>query len=464
MPLTSLTKLQGTSFGNVTATSITSNTVTVSNTTTSQVYAVSLTAGETLAALDAVYLEPTLTQGTAGRVYKMDADVLIKSTQAMFVGFALAAASAAANVNIQISGVVSGFTGLTTGAMYYASSTAGAITATKPLHPLPVGIAISTTQLLINTRKREQEESENVSAIYGYALGGYSGAYVATADRITFSTSATAASTVSNLSQARAYPAGMSDCAVYGYTLGGVDGTIRSTADRTTFSTGATAASTVSNVSQARYVLSGFSDGAVYGYAMGGYTGAAVATADRITFSTSVTAASTISNLSAARWGPITISDGAIYGYALGGYNGSSMLATGDRTAFSTGATAASTISNLSTVRYYGVGVSDNAVYGYSMGGDSTAGPVLVTTADRVTFSTSSTAASTVSNLSQARSLQSGVSDGVVYGYVLGGYTSGGYVATADRITFSTSATAASTTSNLSQVRQGPVGFSDGAV
>ena len=115
MPLTSLTKLQGTSFGNVTATSITSNTVTVSNTTTSQVYAVSLTAGETLAALDAVYLEPTLTQGTAGRVYKMDADVLIKSTQAMFVGFALAAASAAANVNIQISGVVSGFTGLTTG-------------------------------------------------------------------------------------------------------------------------------------------------------------------------------------------------------------------------------------------------------------------------------------------------------------------------------------------------------------
>ena len=50
-----------------------------------------------------------------------------------------------------------------------------------------------------------------------------------------------------------------------------------------------------------------------------------------------------------------------------------------------------------------------------------------------------------------------------VYGYALGGYT-GGYVATADRITFSTSATAASTTSNLSQVRQGPVGFSDGAV
>ena len=221
-------------------------------------------------------------------------------------------------------------------------------------------------QLFFNSRRVKiiNPYAPGSSAVYGYALGGYSGAYVATADRITFSTSATAASTVSNLSQARAYPAGMSDCAVYGYTLGGVDGTIRSTADRTTFSTGATAASTVSNVSQARYVLSGFSDGAVYGYAMGGYTGAAVATADRITFSTSVTAASTISNLSAARWGPITISDGAIYGYALGGYNGSSMLATGDRTAFSTGATAASTISNLSTVRYYGVGAHSVVAYG----------------------------------------------------------------------------------------------------
>ena len=108
MPLTSLTKLQGALFGNVTATSLTSNAVTASNTVTSQIYAVSLTAGETLAALDVVYLEPTLTQGTAGRVYKMDADVLVKSTQAFFVGFALAAASAAANVAVQTAGVVSG--------------------------------------------------------------------------------------------------------------------------------------------------------------------------------------------------------------------------------------------------------------------------------------------------------------------------------------------------------------------
>ena len=463
MPLTSLTKLQGTSFGNVTATSITSNTVTVSNTTTSQVYAVSLTAGETLAALDAVYLEPTLTQGTAGRVYKMDADVLIKSTQAMFVGFALAAASAAANVNIQISGVVSGFTGLTTGAMYYASSTAGAITATKPLHPLPVGIAISTTQLLINTRKREQEESENVSAIYGYSLGGNSGTIVATADRITFSTGATAASTASNLSGIRYGGASVSDTTIYGYTLGGWSGATVTTADRIAFATSVTAASAVSNLSGTRYASSGVSDGAIYGYAMGGdSTGSAagVATTDRITFSTSITATNTASNLSQVRWYAIPVSDASVYGYALGGNTGAA-VATGDRITFSTGATAASTVSNLSQARHQGGGLSDGVTYGYALGGYTGAG---VATADRITFSTSVTAASTASNLSQARyAVTAGASDGATYGYSLGGYTTA-YVATADRTTFSTSVTAAYTAANLSQARAYLAGISDGAV
>ena len=227
-------------------------------------FATTLVAGETLAARDAVYVEPTLTPGTAGRVYKMDADVLVKSTQAFFAGFALASASAAGNVTVQQSGVVSGLTGLTTGAVYYASGTAGAITATKPLHPVPVGIAISATQLLINTGiKRETEQSENVSAVYGYVLGGYNGPLVATTDRITFSTSVTAASTVSNISLARQSGAGVSDTSIYGYEMGGNSGAVVTTTDRITFSTSVTAASTVSNLSQARAVMPGLSDGAV---------------------------------------------------------------------------------------------------------------------------------------------------------------------------------------------------------
>jgi hypothetical protein len=95
------------------------------------------------------------------------------------------------------------------------------------------------------------------------------------------------------------------------------------------------------------------------------------------------------------------------------------------------------------------------------MGGNSGA---YVTTTDRITFTTSATAASTVSNLSQARYGPVGVSDGSVYGYAMGGYTVSAYVITADRITFSTSVTAASTVSNLSQARYAAAGVSDGAV
>ena len=289
------------------------NTTLSSNTFTTPAFVVSLVAGETVAARDAVYVEPTLTPGTAGRVYKMDGDVLVKSTQAFFVGFVTTGVSAAANVAVQISGVVSGFSGLTTGAVYYASSTVGAITATKPVHPVPLGMAISATQLLVNTGiKRETDQTENVGAIYGYAMGGYSGAAVATTDRITFSTSATAASTVSNLSGIRCYAAGVSDGSFYGYAMGGYSGAAVATTDRITFSTSATAASTVSNLSQARYGAAGVSDGSVYGYAMGGNTGAAVATTDRITFSTSATAASTVSNLSGIRGYGAGVSDGAV--------------------------------------------------------------------------------------------------------------------------------------------------------
>jgi hypothetical protein len=45
-------------------------------------------------------------------------------------------------------------------------------------------------------------------------MGGYTTTYVATTDRITFSTSVTSASTVSNLSGIRGFNAGVSDGAV----------------------------------------------------------------------------------------------------------------------------------------------------------------------------------------------------------------------------------------------------------
>jgi hypothetical protein len=253
---------------------------------------------------------------------------------------------------------------------------------------------------------------------------------------------------------------------IYGYAMGGGD-PMTTTTDRVTFSTSVTAASTISNLSQARGYLATISDCVNYGYGMGGFTNISVATTDRITFNTSVTAARTASNLTVTKHGPLGISDKVTYGYAVGGYNssGAGYIATTDRITFSTGSVAASTVSNASVARYYGAGVSDAFTYGYAMGGAS---PTALLSTDRITFSTSVTAASTVSNLSQARHLCTGLSDGAIYGYTSGGLTSGNNLppqsAVTDRIAFSTSVTAASTVSNITTLGAGMSGMSDGSL
>ena len=472
-----LTKVEGPSVNTITTTALTATDLSVNtastSTLTSQAFLSTFVAGETVAVNDAVYVEPTLTQGTAGRVYKMDADVLVKSTQALFAGFVTAAASAGANVTVQTAGVVAGFSGLTTGAMYYASATAGAITATKPLHPLPVGFAISTTQIFINTRKHEQEESENVSAVYGYQLGGYTVAYLATADRITFSTGAYAASTISNLSEARFTGSGSSDASVYGYTNGGYNGSaVVTTCDRTTFATSVTSAYSAGALAAARYDHFSVSDGSVYGYVLGGYNSGftLLSSAERRAFSTGVTAAIS-ATLSAVRTSRMSqsLSDGSIYGYTMGGSSTGGVaggVTTTDRLTFSTSAIAASTASNVSVARSDIGTVSDGAVYGYTCGGYNTS-VAPVTTGDRTTFSTSATAALTSANLSVARAGLNGVSDGATYGYLSGGNTTNAsdYVTTSDRLTFSTSVVAAATASNLPAARSFTASaFSDGAV
>jgi hypothetical protein len=302
-------------------------------------------------------------------------------------------------------------------------------------------------------------------AEYGYFAGGFTtgSVIVATADRITFSTSTTAAQTSANLSQARWGVGTVSDKTTYGYFAGGTTSAGVATADRLTFSTSTTAAQTSANLSQARWGVAGLSDGTTYGYFAGGFTGASVtvATGDRITFSTSTTAAQTSANLSQARYYLSGLSDGTTYGYFAGGLTGASVtVATGDRITFSTSTTAAQTSANLSQARYVLSSVSDGSTYGYFAGGFTGAA---VATAELITFSTSTTAAQTSANLSTVRYGMGGSSDGQTYGYFAGG-DSGTTVATADRITFSTSTTAAQTSANLSQARLGVMGLSDYAI
>lgn len=69
-------------------------------------------------------------------------------------------------VSVRFSGVVPGFTGLTAGAQYYLSDTSGAISTSAGTVPLPVGVAISTTELFImpHTKIMSGQGSRTVAA------------------------------------------------------------------------------------------------------------------------------------------------------------------------------------------------------------------------------------------------------------------------------------------------------------
>jgi hypothetical protein len=86
------------------------------------------------------------TNGTADEVQKADANA---DSSSHVVGLAVAAASGGAAVNVQSSGLMAGFTSLTSGAVQYLSETAGAITETIPTtsgaNIVRVGYAKNTT-------------------------------------------------------------------------------------------------------------------------------------------------------------------------------------------------------------------------------------------------------------------------------------------------------------------------------
>jgi hypothetical protein len=110
----------------------------------------------------------------------------------------------------------------------------------------------------------------------------------------------------------------------------------------------------------------------------------------------------------------------ATYGYFAGGNSGA-VVTTADRITFSTGATSANTASNLSTARRFVSGLSDKVTYGYFLGGSTATSAGQVVTTDRIVFSTSITSANTVSNLALARYSCASVSSGSTYGYTGGG-------------------------------------------
>jgi hypothetical protein len=111
---------------------------------------VEATAGEAISANEVVYLSDG-SVGTAGRWYKTDADAVATSTGAQMIAVAPAAIASGAAGSVRLQGRVTDLSGLTAGTVYYISGTAGALTATAPSNARVVGVADSTTSLIIGS-------------------------------------------------------------------------------------------------------------------------------------------------------------------------------------------------------------------------------------------------------------------------------------------------------------------------
>jgi hypothetical protein len=106
-------------------------------------------AGEALTAGQAVYLSAGDGGKTAGQWYKADASNSYSSSTAVAVGIAPSAITSGASGTVRLAGQVTGLSALTLGSTYYISSTPGALTATAPANRRVLGVANSSTSLVL---------------------------------------------------------------------------------------------------------------------------------------------------------------------------------------------------------------------------------------------------------------------------------------------------------------------------
>lgn len=121
---------------------------------------VAATAGETVAANELVYFDETNNEW-------MKADASVNATvRDVMLGIAQGSGvnGGAISGGVLVSGVASGFTGLTQGDIYYASDTAGAIANTAGTVSIAIGMAKSTTEIYFLPKFNYRELTDNEKA------------------------------------------------------------------------------------------------------------------------------------------------------------------------------------------------------------------------------------------------------------------------------------------------------------
>jgi len=107
------------------------------------------TAGEALAAGTVAYLSDGSGSLTAGRWYLADGDLTYASVDAQTIAMVPTAIASGASGTLRRMGRMTGLSGLSAGTMYYASGTAGALTSAVPAYARLVGVADTTTTLVL---------------------------------------------------------------------------------------------------------------------------------------------------------------------------------------------------------------------------------------------------------------------------------------------------------------------------
>lgn len=329
----------------------------------------------------------------------------------------------------------------------------------------------SNTSLRSLSSLASKSAPDSFSEFYGYTKPSLGAGYIAggatttgnndttAVDKISYSTGVWSANG-SSLASGRIHPGCVSDGSSYGYIAGGYNlGAVgTSSIERITFSTSTFAANTAGTLSDNRYGCQGLSDRSSYGYFCLGYnyqpsTNAYTTKVDKITFSTSAVSAGTAGSVNRRYQASI---NGTSYGYLCAGHSGTAYISAVHNFSYSTG--TMSTGGNVYGAVIMGGGLSNGSTYGYFCGGYN--GTTYYATTSRIQFSTNTVSTYSTSNLTSTRARTFyGVSD-ATYGYIGGGMSnSSTLVTTSDRMTFSTEVFAANPYS-MTSAHQMPGGLS----
>jgi len=159
---------------------------------------VTVTAGEAISALDAVYISQGDGSKVSGRAYQTDADETYSSSLAVTIGLAPADIASGETGSIRLGGALGGYTGLTAGGTQYVSATAGALTESAPSNVKIVGQATSTTEVMMSATVSQIDASQITSGILAVARGGTGIASYSTNDFLRATGSTTLAATAAN--------------------------------------------------------------------------------------------------------------------------------------------------------------------------------------------------------------------------------------------------------------------------